>query len=446
MDTPIIDFVKEYANSKSCRLHMPGHKGKTLLGLENLDITEIDGADCLYNANGIIKKSRENASCIFGAHTFYSTEGSSLCIRAMLYLALKNAKNNGDKPFVLAGRNAHKAFLSAVGLLDIDVKWIYPEDNDAYLSCSITPQKLKLELQSCKIKPIAVYLTSPDYLGNLLEIQKLAKICKEQKVLLLVDNAHGAYLKFLPKSLHPIDLGADMCCDSAHKTLPALTGSAYLHLSKNLSQEIVDQAEHALSIFASTSPSYLSLQSLDEVNLYLCQGYKENLQRFIEKINALKTSLIKHGYTLFGNEPLKITINAKDFGYTGLELNDILKNKDVYCEFYDKDFLVMMFTPSLEDEWLNKIGVILCSLNKKTVINDTAPKPNKACKILSVKQALLSNCELVKTENALGRVFASLSINCPPAIPIVVCGERIDENAIKCLKYYQIESCLVVKE
>ena len=446
MDTPIIDFVKEYANSKSCRLHMPGHKGKTLLGLENLDITEIDGADCLYNANGIIKKSRENASRIFGAHTFYSTEGSSLCIRAMLYLALKNAKNNGDKPFVLAGRNAHKAFLSAVGLLDIDVKWIYPEDNDAYLSCSITPQKLMLELQSCKIKPIAVYLTSPDYLGNLLEIQKLAKICKEQKVLLLVDNAHGAYLKFLPKSLHPIDLGADMCCDSAHKTLPALTGSAYLHLSKNLSQEIVDQAEHALSIFASTSPSYLSLQSLDEVNLYLCQGYKENLQKFIEKINALKTSLIKHGYTLFGNEPLKITINAKDFGYTGLELNDILKNNDVYCEFYDKDFLVMMFTPSLEDEWLNKIGVILCSLNKKTVINDTAPKPNKASKILSVKQALLSNCELVKTENALGRVFASLSINCPPAIPIVVCGERIDENAIKCLKHYQIESCFVVKE
>ena len=446
MDTPIIDFVKEYANSKSCRLHMPGHKGKTLLGLEKLDITEIDGADCLYNANGIIKKSRENASRIFGAHTFYSTEGSSLCIRAMLYLALKNAKNNGDKPFVLAGRNAHKAFLSAVGLLDIDVKWIYPEDNDAYLSCSITPQKLMLELQSCKIKPIAVYLTSPDYLGNLLEIQKLAKICKEQKVLLLVDNAHGAYLKFLPKSLHPIDLGADMCCDSAHKTLPALTGSAYLHLSKNLSQEIVDQAEHALSIFASTSPSYLSLQSLDEVNLYLCQGYKENLQKFIEKINALKTSLIKHGYTLFGNEPLKITINAKDFGYTGLELNDILKNNDVYCEFYDKDFLVMMFTPSLEDEWLNKIGVILCSLNKKTVINDTAPKPNKASKILSVKQALLSNCELVKTENALGRVFASLSINCPPAIPIVVCGERIDENAIKCLKHYQIESCFVVKE
>jgi arginine/lysine/ornithine decarboxylase len=446
MDTPIIDFVKEYANSKSCRLHMPGHKGKTLLGLENLDITEIDGADCLYNANGIIKKSRENASSIFGAHTFYSTEGSSLCIRAMLYLALKNAKNNGDKPFVLAGRNAHKAFLSAVGLLDIDVKWIYPEDNDAYISCSITPQKLKLELQSCKIKPIAVYLTSPDYLGNFLEIQKLAKICKEHNVLLLVDNAHGAYLKFLPKSLHPIDLGADMCCDSAHKTLPALTGSAYLHLSKNLSQEILDQAEHALSIFASTSPSYLLLQSLDAVNLHLCQGYKENLQKFIEKINALKTSLIKHGYTLFGNEPLKITINAKDFGYTGIELNEILKNNGIYCEFYDKDFLVMMFTPSLEDEWLDKIGVILCSLNKKTVINDTAPKPSKATKVLSVKQALLSNCELVKTENALGRIFASLSINCPPAIPIVVCGERIDENAIKCLKYYQIESCFVVKE
>ena len=88
MNTPIYDFVKKYAESECARFHMPGHKGKSFLGCESLDITEIAGADVLYSAKGIIKESEENASRLFGTErTLYSTEGSSLAIRAMLYLA-----------------------------------------------------------------------------------------------------------------------------------------------------------------------------------------------------------------------------------------------------------------------------------------------------------------------------------------------------------------------
>ena len=446
MDTPIVDFVKNYNEGKFTRLHMPGHKGQDLLGFEHLDVTEFDGADCLYSANGIIKKSRENASDLFGANTFYSAEGSSLCIRAMLYLALKNSPSKNGKPFVLAGRNAHKSFVSALGLLDVDVKWIYPEKNEGYLSCTITAKKLEDILSNCQTMPIAVYITTPDYLGGVVSVKELSIVCKKLGVLLLVDNAHGAYLKFLPQSMHPIDLGADMCCDSAHKTLPALTGSAYLHLSKSINKELLYQVEHSLSIFGSTSPSYLILQSLDATNKYISEGYKEKLNAFIGELNLLKTQLTLNGYTLYGKEPLKLTINAKAYGYTGIELNQILKEHKIFCEFYDPDYLVMMFTPESKKETIDKVEKTLLSIPKRTQITTKAPAFSNNLSVLSVKDALLSPTEKVNVENALGRIFADLAITCPPAVPIAVCGDKIDKETIDCFKYFGINACSVVKE
>ena len=236
MDTPICDFVRDYALKAPLRLHMPGHKGKALLGPEALDITEVSGADSLYEAAGIIRRSEENASRLFGCPTFYSAEGSSQCIRAMLYLALLRAKEEGRRPLIAAARNVHRSFLSAVALLGLEVVWLWPEEG-SYLSCGVSPQALEELLRA--EKPTAVYLTSPDYLGNMADVAALAQVCHRHGALLLVDDAHGAYLRFLESSLHPMDLGADMCCDSAHKTLPVLTGGAYLHISKNYRPSIV---------------------------------------------------------------------------------------------------------------------------------------------------------------------------------------------------------------
>ena len=229
MNTPIFDFVKAYAASNAERLHMPGHKGVSMLGCESLDITETYGADSLYEADGIIKDSETNASLLFECDTFYSTEGSSQCIRAMLYLTALEAKKAGKKPRVLAARNAHKVFLSAAALLDLDVEWIH--GGDTFLSCNISAKDVEAAI--LKYAPTTLYLTSPDYLGNVLDIAEISTVCKKYGVLLLVDNAHGAYLKFLEKSHFPIDLGADICCSSAHKTLPVLTGGAYLHIANS---------------------------------------------------------------------------------------------------------------------------------------------------------------------------------------------------------------------
>ena len=143
---------------------MPGHKGVGALGFESADITEIDGADSLYEAHGIIRESEENASALFGCPTFYSAEGSSLAIRAMLYLAVLAAReeDSARPPLVFAARNCHKTFVSAAALLDIDVRWLYPEAGGNYLSCTVTPQALDAALAAAERKPAAVYITLRD--------------------------------------------------------------------------------------------------------------------------------------------------------------------------------------------------------------------------------------------------------------------------------------------
>lgn len=232
MDAPIVDFVSKYAKANRIRFHMPGHKGKKVLGFEKLDITEIDGADELFAPEGIIAQSLANASYIFGCPTFYSAEGSTLCIQAMIYLIASYARSSSRQPFILAARNAHRSFVNAAALTSADVVWVYPDSASAYYSGVLSAFEVEHAIMKCERKPDAFYITSPDYLGNIADILSISAVCRKHGVLLIVDNAHGAYLKFLPESMHPIDLGADMCCDSAHKTLPVITGGAYLHISK----------------------------------------------------------------------------------------------------------------------------------------------------------------------------------------------------------------------
>ncbi|MBQ8837210.1 MAG: aminotransferase class V-fold PLP-dependent enzyme [Clostridia bacterium] len=439
METPIADFVKRYAKSGKERLHMPGHKGISLLGCEKLDITEIYGADSLYEADGIIKESEENASRLFECNTFYSTEGSSQCIRAMLYLAVLHAKKSGKKPLVLAGRNAHKTFLSAAALLDFDIEWLYGDDS--YLSCKVSAENVEAAIE--KYSPTAVYITSPDYLGNTVDIAEISKVCKKHGVLLLVDNAHGAYLKFLNMSRHPIDLGADIVCDSAHKTLPALTGAAYLHISYGAPEFFAENARKALALFGSTSPSYLTLQSLDLVNKYIADGYSKKLNKFAKEISDLKVLLMYHGFTLVGSEPLKLTIAPKCCGYTGEFLSLILEDHGFVCEFADPDFVVMMLTP--ESKKLSKLEKVLLSLPFRGNIQEEPPKLHACERVMSVREAMLSDCETVPVEESVGRVLAAATVGCPPAVPIVMCGERIDDAAVQCFEYYGIEKCTVVK-
>ena len=427
-------------------MHMPGHKGSALLGCESLDITEISGADVLYSADGIIEESENNATSLFKtAHTFYSTEGSTLAIKAMLAIIKKIAPKNAK---ILAARNVHKAFVYACGLLDFDVEWLYPRENEHLCDCSVTPNELRAKLQDLKSNsslPCALYLTSPTYLGKILDISGLSAVCKEFGVYLIVDNAHGAYLAFENPSRHPIALGADLCCDSAHKTLPTLTGGAYLHISRDFKPYDKSEVRAMLSLFASTSPSYLIMQSLDLTNAYLADGFSERLEQTKKAVADLKVALSLVGFKCEESEPLKVVIHRKSCGYTGDALAEHLRKYTVEAEYSDCDTLTLMFSTETKPLDFERIRTAFASL--KPMAQDIADLPlSTPERVISIREALFAPSERVLAKDAIGHICASPSVSCPPAIPPVISGERIDYDTLKILLYYGIEEIDVIKE
>lgn len=446
MNTPVYGFIWEYNKDFYIRLHMPGHKGKGFMG-EEYDITEIEGADDLYHPTGIIAEAEANTTALFGTRrTCWSTEGSSQCIKAMLYLAV-TCRQPGTAPVVLAGRNVHKSFVQAAALVDFQVEWLWPEGENASLcACPITAQGLEKALSEMKTPPCAVYVTSPDYLGNMLDIRALADVAHRHGTILLVDNAHGAYLKVLRPSRHPMDLGADLCCDSAHKTLPVLTGGAYLHIGQNAPAGIEDHAKAALALFGSTSPSYLIMASLDVANSHLVvqlERYSRRLDFFMEEIEKYKTELAGRGWTFVGDEPLKVTVRASAGGWDGRELAARLRDKRVMPEYADPDHLVLMFTEENYALIPHRLTDYFSEL--RPPLERPALPVVRGERAMSIRQAMFSPAETVPVENALGRVCASPTVSCPPAVPVAVSGEVIGPEAVEVFRYYGIETVSVVK-
>ncbi len=444
MKTPILDFVTEYAARNPLRLHMPGHKGRGMAA--KLDITEIGGAGELYPARGIIRESEENAAALFGsAGTFYSAEGSSLCIRAMMFLIRLYALERGKAPLILAGRNAHRTFLSAAAAMDLEVRWLYGE---SLLTCCPGAEEVAAELDSPGEKPAAVYLTSPDYTGFRADIAGISAVCRKRNIPLLVDNAHGAYLRFLRNGdgdAHPLTLGADLVCDSAHKTLPVLTGGAWLHVGRDAPQIFSEEAERALAFFASTSPSWLILQSLDRCNALLSGEYPGKIRECAMRVAKMRSVLAEAGYeTVDGSgDPLKLTLMPGNRGYTGDELHDLLRAENMECEFSDPVFLVMMITPEIRKKELKKAEEVLVSVparKQKRAGPPAVPRPER---VMSLRAAALCPAEAVPPEKSEGRILSEARASCPPAVAPVVGGERIDRAALDCFRYYGMREKLI---
>ena len=311
-------------------------------------------------------------------------------------------------------------------------------------------------------KPFGVYVTSPDYLGGVQDIAALAAVCRAQDVPLLVDNAHGAYLRFLPENRHPIALGAAMCCDSGHKTLPVVTGGAYLHLGKNAPIQDEAAVRNALALFGSTSPSYLILQSLDKCNQVLSEGYPLRLLQCCGYLTRLRRELneaaeARHcpGPLALDGEPLKVTLDAAVLGMTGTELADALRRAAIECEYADPRYLVLMFTP----ENPPRDGKRLVSAMRGIIaaLPDELPQPealqgefaaleqqlHTRC---SIRQAVFAPQERLPVAQAEGRVCAMPTVSCPPAIPIAVSGEVITPAAVRLMQRYHVTEVSVLRE
>lgn len=443
--TPIFDFLNEYNDSGRIRLHTPGHKGRIegFGDMAGLDLTEIDGADSLFDASGIIGESEEIASSIFGSYrTFYSAGGSTLSIYAMLSVIVRRC---GRK--IIAARNSHRSFINAIALLDIEPIWIYPdyEEGSAIGGC-ITKSAVRNALRA-NPDAKAVYITNPDYLGAMSDIRGISAICDGEDIPLIVDNAHGSHLRFSKPDLHPISIGATMCCDSAHKTLPVLTGGGYIHVADNkFGKEYAEQIKENMALFASTSPSYLIMASLDLCNAYLYNEVSDDVERVTEQVIDIKNKLHRLGYIVLKGDQMRISLSAVERGYTGVELAHELRQRGIECEYVDDNYAVLLFSPVSSDQDIAAVWDALIAIKARAPIPfadfsvDIYPERK-----MSARRALFAQREKVAVDNAVGRVCAEIKISCPPGVPIVVPGEIITDKCIKVLKRYGILELYVVK-
>ncbi len=370
------------------------------------------------------------------AETYYSAGGSTLCIQAMLAAM----KLEGRK--VIAARNSHRAFLNAAALLDIDTEWLMPEYSGGILSGEISLEKAEAML--IKNPNSCLYITSPDYTGKTADISALAEICHRYGAVLLVDNAHGAHLAFMEKNIHPIALGADICCDSAHKMLPALTGAAMLHTSAPKYSGILRQC---MSMFGSTSPSYIIMASLDLCCDYIETRIRSDIKQGTENIKKYCREF--SGSLRFAEgDPFHITIMAAESGYDGIELAENMRRSGAECEYADHELIVLLMSPCCDENDYHRLSEITCKALSVTPKRRTERRtfspvlPERVC---SIRQAFFAESEEIPVEEAEGRICASVKVPCPPAVPIAVSGEKIDSRCINIYKSYGISTVIVVK-
>jgi len=398
VETPIHDFIETYCASKSERCHTPGHKGE----LNPRDITEIGEVGKIRE---IIAKSEAYAAELFGAKAaLYSCSGSTLAVFAML-APFANKR-------VTAFRGVHRSFIDAAVLLGCEVDWVYGND----IAEVITPQTA------------AVFVTSIDYYGRTADIAAIAEICRKARLPLLVDNAHGAYLAFT--DAHPIRLGATMSADSAHKTLPALTGAAYLHFAQNCPDYYIKKADAAMELLGTSSPSFLILESLDLCNRHL-KYEKARAHRAFGAVADLKKNLANVGFTLFESDLLRVTIDANAYGCEGVELARELRVRSVTPELSDNRHVVLLFSTITEESATNRVFNALCDIPKKKAV---APKQAPIIKpraVIPPRQAIFAPSETIDAMHAVGRICAEIKTVTPPGIPLIMPGEIIPPEYVQ---------------
>lgn len=413
------------------RCHMPGHKGTLIAKEIAKDITEIDGADSLYSAGGIIAESERIAAGLFASGaTLFSCGGATLANQTMLALIGKNRR-------VLASRYAHVSLISTAVLLGLQVDWLYP---DTFLCADIAPRSVK-EAVKYAGNYDAVFMNSLDYYGGFCDVEAVCETLDNVKVPLLCDNAHGAYLVFTDR--HPMRRGAAMCADSAHKTLPALTGTAYLNLARE-SPFSASEARCKMSLFGSTSPSYLMLDSLDLLNAHIANE-KDRAQNAFAAVAELKQRLQNHGFSLKQSDLLHVTIAAKDYGYSGLELFGELKSAGITAEYADENYLVLIFSTIATADFCGEVCRRLTLIKRKKTLPIVSYPHIYPEKRLTPREAYFAEKTDVPLKNARGRIVAGITAPCPPGIPLVMPGEALRDEEIALLSQFSVENITVVR-
>jgi len=437
-DTPLYLAVKDYVDREMARFHTPGHKGSLgapLAQAAPFDITEIRGADSLFEADGPIAGTEARFARLYGTKaSLLSAGGSTLCIQAMLALI----QPLGQK--VLIGRNVHASAVNAMALLGLEPIWLYPDCSSGEgLPGTVSAAQVQAQL-AAHTGVAGVYLTSPDYFGVLSDIEGVAKVCRAHGVPLLVDNAHGAHLPFGEQNLHPIHLGADLCADSLHKTLPVLTGGALLQIGD---ERFLPAAKEKMSLFGSTSPSYLVMLSADLCLSYLEGEGPRQLRKTATVVDWLRRLAGAKGFAIPQGpaDPTRLVLGFGQMGYTRQQFDALLTRYRIEPEYLSQSHCVLLFAPGNPDEHIDRVVQLIDGARQGEPLRypQELLRPQAA---VPLRQAVLAPRETVPLEEAVGRVAARTISFCPPGVPLVVPGERLEtvtKNLLICYGVHQVD-------
>ena len=449
--------LNEYVKTNVYPFHMPGHKRNTsLLGEAfpySIDITEIDGFDDLHCANGILKKVSEKAEKLFGSeHSYMLVNGSTCGILAAVY----SVSDYGDS--IIAARNCHKAVYNGCMVNNLNIKYIYTtQDKKSGVSGSISPESVKTALEECP-QAKAVIITSPTYEGVVSDIENIARAAHSFGVPLIVDNAHGAHQRFLNGSLKdPVECGADIVISGLHKTLPALTQTAAAHVNGKL---VPFRAfEKALSMFETSSPSYILMASIDSCFDFLAESeknyreYKENLYRFSNDMKQLNNlNVMCYGndkiemHDFFAFDYSKLVICTAGTSLSGIELMELLRSEyQIELEMAYPFYAVAMTSVCDRAEGFTRLAEALkeidCSLTDKSqkILFKSMPEQQESC--MSLREALkLTDKDAEKRGVSNKYIYAY-----PPGIPIIVPGEAVSEDINEYIDYLINEGVRVIE-
>ncbi len=452
MPSPIVDKLKKRIEKKPAAFHMPGHKGKkefVPFDLFSFDITEIDGFDNLHNPSGIIYESEKLCAQVFGAdETLYLVNGSTSGIMSAIYALC----GEGDK--ILVGRNCHKSVYNGIILSGAKPVYITPKKTFLNTFGVVSKEAVRAALlQNPDIK--AAVFTSPSYEGFCMDIKSVADILHEKNIPLIIDEAHGAHFYFsdeFPETA--LSLGADIAVQSIHKTLPALTQCSLLHLKKGLID--VKKVKEAVSMFTSTSPSYIFMAAIDNCQNILSKKadelfkeYVSDLKGFYERTKKLKKLKILSKPEVFREIPVfdidlgKIVciVDNKNINY----VEKILKKYyNINIEMKGTNHILFMTSVCDSKEDFKLLEDALFDIDKRispSFSKNTSPPldyPVPVCP-LTPKEAFKAEREKVSFKDSMGLISAEFIIPYPPGIPILVPGELITPYIIELTKTY-IES------
>ena len=438
----LFDKLLEYSAGDVLPMHMPGHKRHAVDDIlpYGVDITEIDGFDNLHNRQGILKELADRCAALRGAGcAFPLVGGSTAGILAAIYALTKQ----GDT--VIIARGCHKAVYHACEICDLDIKYIFPETDKNGFFLSVTPESVEAALNKNPEASLVV-ITSPAYEGVISDIKTIGDIVHHYGAKLFVDSAHGAHLGyydgFAPNSLSQ---GADVCVESLHKTLPALTQTAVLFVND---KAMYNDIENALDIFETSSPSYVLLASIDQcVRLLeekkdeLFPEYQKVLDSFDNTVRGLKNLEIYARNTelnCFDYDRSKIVISGIRAGISGSELANRLRNEyRIEVESAYGGYVICMTSVCDDESSLMRLADALIEIDSRLIRKDTDdntafdyPEPVVE---MNLSQAVRSESVFVSLGEAKGKVSMQYIYAYPPGIPIIAPGEVFTEEVIGCI-------------